>query len=152
MKLTQTLITTLTIALIAIVAVQAQDEKPKHRPGGMMEGLLPPMALEKLQLTADQKAKYEEINKEFAKDAKEFWASHAELREKMKAAREAGDKDKMKELMAEMKPMMEARKSGMEKVKALLTDEQKKTMEEMAEKMRAAHGGGHKPAGEKPKE
>jgi Spy/CpxP family protein refolding chaperone len=147
------------VALLAVAVAVRAEEKPARKGAGaggqrpgMMEHLLPPMAQEKLNLTADQKTKVEELDAAFGKEVKAFWASHAELREKMKAAREAGDKDKMKDLMAEMKPMMEARKSGMEKVKALLTDEQKKTLEEMAEKMRAGRPGGHKPGGEKPKE
>lgn len=132
---------TAAIALIAVAAVQAEDKPaPKKHEGGrpMMEQLLPPMAVEKLNLTADQKAKLDELNAGFKKDMEQYKKDHPVSeadREAMKKARESGDKEAMKaarEKLAEtMKGAIEIRKGYMEKFKATLTDEQKKQLEEM---------------------
>ena len=155
MKLVKSLIAVLAVAVIA-TAASAQD-KPEHKGpagahrGGMMDSLLPPMLVEKLNLTADQKPKYEEIAAAFKKEAVAFREGHADLFAKMKAAREAGDKDKMKELMGEMKPMQDARKASIEKLEALLTDDQKAILKEAREKMMQQHPGAHG-AAKKPNE
>jgi len=144
----------ITLALAAVVAgssvitVRAEDKpvgKPghegQHRPH--FEGLLPPMVLEKIKLTADQKAKYDAIVADFQKET-------APLREKMKAAREAGDKEKMKELFQQIMPL---RKAAMEKLEQVLTDEQKAELKKMREEHgKRGHGapGADQPAKKKP--
>ena len=124
------LITAIALALIAGVTVRADDKPAKACPSKRphMEGLLPSPVLEKLKLTDDQKAKYDVLAADFKKEHQAFRTAHPDLMEKMKAAHEASDKEKMKALREEMKPMWELRKSCMEKVMALLTDDQKAEM------------------------
>jgi Spy/CpxP family protein refolding chaperone len=151
------------LALAAVVATAEQPAAPKgpkegarrFEPGKMP--LLGPKMLEDLSLTAEQKTKYEEINAKFEKERDAYLAAHKPdpaLRDEMKAAREAGDKAKMKELgekaRAENAPLMEIRKKHMDELKATLTAEQKAKLEEVATKMkerRREHG----PAGGAPK-
>ena len=141
------LIAALTLALCSAVTARAEDKPgrpgrggPQGRPG--MEGLLPPKALEDLKLTDEQKAKYDSIVADFQKEQKAFMESHPELREKMKAAHEAGDKEAMKELFAEMKPMMDLRRDAMKELEGVLTEEQKATLQKMREEF-----GKHRPGG-----
>jgi Spy/CpxP family protein refolding chaperone len=139
---------TLIAAAIALLAVasQAGDYRP-DRPRGlrgpregapMIGNLLPPRVLEDLQLTAEQKAKYDALQEKFAAEHKEWMQSHrAEgeaLREQLRAAREAQDVARIKEAQAKLaehrKPVEELRKSYMEKVRALLTPDQIKELDE----------------------
>jgi Spy/CpxP family protein refolding chaperone len=138
------------LMLLTSVAVRAEGDKPKHQGGGpggthmMGESLLPPMLVEKLNLTADQKAKYDELSAAFKKDVEQFRADHPVTdadKEAMKKARESGDKDAMKKFMETRKPLMEKRQAYMEQFKGTLTDEQKKTLDEARAKMMGGHGG-----------
>jgi len=152
-----TLLLTIAVALTAIAAVRAEDkEQPKKHEGGphqmRMEGLLPPMLVEKLNLTADQKAKYDESCAAFKKDAEQYKKDHPISdadREAMKKARESGDKEAMKKFAETFKGLGEIRKGYIEKFEATLTDEQKKTMADARENMKKHVGaarGAHKPA------
>ena len=145
------------VALVAAAAVRAQDTaKPKKHEGApraaRMEGLLPPMLVEKLNLTADQKAKYDESCAAFKKDAEKWHADHPITdadKEAMKKAHESGDKEAMKKFAETRKGLLEIRKGYIEKFEATLTDEQKKTMAEARDNMKKRAGGAHKPAEQK---
>ena len=97
MKSLKTLLAVAMIGLTASLARAEGDGKHARGPGAMMENLVPPFLVDELKLTADQKAKFDELNSAFKKDAEA-------LREK--------------------------RQASMEKLRALLTDEQKAKLEE----------------------
>ncbi len=132
------LITALALALITGISVRAEDQpaaKPGHEGHHRPMGFLPPPMVEKL--TVDQKTKYDAIVADFQKDT-------PDLREKMKAAREAKDEAKIKELREQMAPFF---KAAMGKVMDILTDEQKAELKKMREQRGGQHGGAHgKPA------
>jgi periplasmic protein CpxP/Spy len=81
-------------------------------------------ALDKLNLSDDQKAKVKDIMDKANADRQAFMKEHAE---ELKAAKESGDRDKMRAVFA---PMMEKRKATMEQILAILTDEQKQKLKE----------------------
>ena len=149
------------VALVAIASVRAED-KPEHRRGpgagrgaSMMDQLLPPRAIEKLNLTADQKAKYDELCAAFKKDAEKWRADNPvteEDKEAMKKAHESGDKEAMKKFAEKRKGLMEIRKGYVDKVKDMLTDEQKKQLDDMRGEMQKRAEHGHRAPGEKPAE
>ena len=125
-------------ATVPFLASAAEGGKAgKRGPGG--GDMLQPM-LEKLNLTEEQKAKIKPIREKAAEEGRAFFKEHAA---EMKAAREAGDQEKMKTLMT---PMMEKRKATMEEIRSILTDEQKQKLGEIM----AAHGG-HGKAGKRGK-
>ena len=145
------------IAAIAIVAIVAQAEEGKQRaesggPGArkaLMEGqLLPPKVVEDLSLTADQKTKLDEMSAAFKKEVEAWEQAHPNFKDEVKKAREAQDKEAMKKLMEERKPVYESRKKYIEQFKASLTDEQKKKLEDMKPKMGRRQG--PKPGGPAP--
>jgi Spy/CpxP family protein refolding chaperone len=125
------------IGLVAALGVQAEEtnsptppKPPMHRPiGPMMDNLLPPRALEDLALTADQKAKYDVLAADFKKDAAKWRADNnydpEKAHEEMLKARAANDEATIKKLADQRKGLMDIRKGYADKVRALLTDEQK---------------------------
>jgi len=91
--------------------------------GGRGGALLGSDALAKLNLTADQKEKYEAISAEYAEKAKE---NSAKLRDAFK------DREKLKENLEAMRTeSQKLRTDYLAKVEGLLTSEQKKTFEEV---------------------
>ena len=130
------LITTLALSAVLITGAFAEKEKkgegdkPKHHPP-RMENLLPQPLLEKLNLTAEQRAEYEKLEQQFDAERDKYQAAHKaemeKLREESKVAKEGNDEAKLKEARqkrAELgKPMMELRKSYVDKFAATLTPE-----------------------------
>ena len=109
----------------------AVDEGGKG--GGHGRGEWLQAALEKLNLSEDQKAKIKDIMGKAGAERQEFMKAHAD---ELKAAKESGDQEKMRSVFA---PMREKMKATMEEIKAVLTDEQKqKLMEAMP--ARGEHG------------
>jgi len=154
----------LTLAGLLALSLTARAEDaapaPKHegRPGaGRVMDLVPPMMVEKLELTAEQKAKLADLEKAYAAEREKLPAVSREdtmkMHEELAAARKAGDKAKAQELrkkiMEAYAPQMELRRKYMEQFRALLTDEQKKKLDEARP---AAHGKGAPKGGEKPAE
>ena len=130
------------------VFAQGGTNQPARPPGGprgpggprFEMPLIPPRVMDDLALTAEQKPKVEALQADFAKERDKLRASEtnnpeiAKLRSDMQAAREAGDREKMKSLREQLvpyeKPLLDLRKQYMDKVRVLLTDEQKKTLNE----------------------
>ena len=154
------LIVTLAIVAAATIGVRAGDKEGPGGPprgghdrphGPHSEGLLPPPLLERLNLTDDQKAKVKELSDQFAKEAKEIREKAGITPEDFKAARD--DEAKRKELQEKMKPVMEQlkqlRHDYMDKVKGILTDEQKAKLDEAIQHFKERggdrHGGKHGP-------
>lgn len=141
------------VALLATGAVRAADETnpPARGPGGpwgpggprgpgFEAPLIPPRLMNDLALTAEQKPKVEAIVSEFTQKRDKILADQknnsaiTKLRDEMKAAREARDREKMGELREQLvpydRPLVDLRRESMDKVRALLTDEQKKTLDQ----------------------
>lgn len=135
----QILIVTILTAAIAATTAQAEEGKPR---GKGPEGFVPPPIVEKLSLTEEQKAQLKDLTAQFKKERDalvgERKGEGTGLREQMKDAREAGDEAKIKELREKMRahqePMMKLRKQYVEKLRATLTPEQQKTLEEGLER------------------
>ena len=155
-------ITITAIALLATFGARAAEDSDQPKkgpppgpsgPGGPPRfdvALIPPRLMDELNLTAEQKPKVDVLQSEFAKERDKLRASQtnstefAKLREDMRAAREAGDREKMRSLREQLapyeKPLQDLRKQYTDKVRSLLTDEQKKKLEEAIQ--RRGPGGG----------
>ena len=113
------------VALLSMTAVMAQDGDKKERKAPKefnAEEMTSRMA-DDLQLTAEQKAKVLDLNKDFVKDQKE------QMKER---------KEQMKERKEKRKEFGEKRKAYNEKLKSILTPEQYKKFQE---KHRHGHHG-----------
>ena len=156
------------VTVLAMAGVVMADDKPAasgdapkqqgpggpgaRRRGNPLEGILA-----KLNLSDDQKAKVGDIMKAH-KDAmdkyrEEHKTEFEAVRAKMKEAREAKDQDKMKEAYAEMRKLMEAGpslKDLADKIREVLTDEQKKTFDEAVAEMKKRFENGGGPGGPRP--
>ncbi len=148
------IITLLTFAVAVTttgLAEKAGGDQPvkKKHPGHHGPGqhrhmpLIPPRLIDKLQLTADQQATVSDLGEQWATDRDKWLDEHKEtknLRDEMKAAREAGDQEKITELRQQMRdrmsPLHEMRKGYMEKVKAVLNDDQKRILVEAMQQAR----------------
>ncbi len=130
------------IGLVAGLTAQAQETNtppkppPGNRGGGnrpMMDNLIMPRVLDELALTADQKTKYDALEKDFKSEVAKV--------------REANNGDMQKGRQA----MRDLRKSYQDKVRAFLTDEQKAKLDKAQERARAMmRGGSGGPGGQQP--
>jgi Spy/CpxP family protein refolding chaperone len=174
MKSARTFITLTVATLLAGTLALAQTgqerpDRPRGGPGGgrgpggpggpgaMLDNLLPPRVIEELKLTTEQKAKYDELQAAFKKDADKWRSEHPDSAEKMRKAREAGDRETLRKLAEERRPLMDARRSYVDKFRETLTAEQKETLDKAMEQVRGRRGrggpGGPPPAtpqGERP--
>lgn len=142
MKLISTLgIATLVIGLTAY-AGEGKGEGPRGGHGPGMDHLLPKHAVEDLNLTAEQKTKYDELDKAFKTEAAKWRDAHPGGREEFEKAKEAGDKQALEKLKNQHKEMMDMRKGYVDQVRATLTDEQKAKLDKMREEFKAEHGPG----------
>jgi len=151
MKRLITLSAMVTLALLVVAGpALAQDERPRgerprgerRRPtGNRMRRRTPPFniaqfrqLLGKLDLTDEQKEKIAKLSKDFEKKTAEQKEKVAALRKNISEARKAEDRDKLTELRQEFRKLQttgtEATKEYVESVKKVLTDEQKKKLEE----------------------
>jgi hypothetical protein len=133
------------IGLMAVIGARAADQ-PAPKPLGdqrpprpnMMENLLPPRAVDDLALTTDQKTKYDDLQAGFKKDAAKWRADNnydpEKAREEMKKARDAGDDATVKKLADQRKGLMDLRKSYTDKVRGLLSDDQKAKLDKALER------------------
>jgi Spy/CpxP family protein refolding chaperone len=129
------------LALGAFSVATANDEtnqvKPARRgPGPALNHLLPPRAVESLNLTADQKTKYDSVEADFKSAAAKWREAHPADPEALRKARESGDKDALQKLRDQRKELMDIRKSHVDQVRATLTDEQKAKLDKELEGMR----------------
>jgi Spy/CpxP family protein refolding chaperone len=132
------------VALLSMTAVMAQDGDKKERKAPKefnAEEMTNRMA-DDLELTAEQKAKVLDLNKEFVKDQKE---QMKERKEQMK---------ERKERMEKRKEFGEKRKAYNEKLKSILTPEQYKKFQEKHKHGHHGrpghHGGPRGPRGPRP--
>ena len=129
------------VALLSMTAVMAQDGDKKERKAPKefnAEEMTNRMA-DDLELTAEQKAKVLDLNKEFVKDQKE------QMKER---------KEQMKERKEKRKEFGEKRKAYNEKLKSILTPEQYKKFQEKHKHGHHGrpghHGGPRGPRGPRP--
>jgi len=148
------LITLSAMVLLALLVVAgpalAQDERPRRertRPGADRMRMRQPQfnvarfrqLVAQLDLTDEQKEKITKLEKGFEKKAAEqrekTTEKAQELREKLRKAREDGDRELMTKLRQESRELRvaqgEVSKEFVESVKKVLTDEQKKKLEEL---------------------
>jgi Spy/CpxP family protein refolding chaperone len=158
----------LAFALLAAWATSATgDDKPKAQKGkgplgGLLEQLtklLPDDTQDKLKLTDDQKKQVDQIQQDYAAKTKD---ALSELKDAvttaapaLKKAREDKDKDAQKTAMQPVREkgmeVVKARREYLSKVLDVLTDEQKKTYEEVKQDLPAPFAA-KKPAAKKPAE
>ena len=144
----RSMILTTVLALIAASSVYAGEGKDKpHGPGGPGHhgdmGLLPPHMVDDLALTAEQKTKYAEIETNFKAAAKKYHDEHpiSEAdREAMRKAHESGDKAAMAKYAEQRKGFMEIRKTYVDQLRAALTPEQVKKLDDAHAKFAEHHG------------
>ena len=136
------------LALLAGAYARAEDAPPaqpappaapkKERAHPMMgEMLLRPKVLQDLALTPDQKTKYDELQAAFAKEADAWRLAHKgemeSLHKQMKEAQDAKDTAKVEALQKQQRelfqPQIQVRKQSMDKVRAILTPDQIKTLD-----------------------
>lgn len=129
------------VALLSMTAVMAQDGDKKERRAPKMfsaEEMTDRMAND-LELTAEQKAKVLDLNKEFTKDQQTQMKEREKAREKQ---------------MEKRKEFGEKRKAYDEKLKSILTPEQYKKYQEQHERghhgRRGHQGGPRGPRGPRP--
>lgn len=129
----------LAVFLGPVVAVDADDDAPKRQEKGKgfgrfgaSQGLLPAGATDKLKLSTEQKEKVEKIVKEFEEKNKDLTGK---AREDFQKAIQNKDKDAIKTAATQMREVREKaeklRGEYLEKVAGLLTNEQKKTLEDV---------------------
>jgi Spy/CpxP family protein refolding chaperone len=142
----------LALVLAASVALPAgaQDEKKGRDKGKLFERLselIPADAVEKLKLTDEQKEKFTKLQKEYTEKQK---AAFENSRDAIKKAFEDKDREAVKKAFEESKTAVEkVRNEFFDKASGLLTDEQKKKLEEI-KKDRPNIGGfnpGNRPEG-----
>lgn len=133
------------VALLSMTAVMAQDGDKKERRAPKMfsaEEMTDRMAND-LELTAEQKAKVLDLNKEFTKD------QQTQMKEREKAREKAREKQ-----MEKRKEFGEKRKAYDEKLKSILTPEQYKKYQEQHKRghhgRRGHQGGPRGPRGPRP--
>lgn len=138
------------MAMLALLVVAgpalAQDERPRRertRPTRDRMRVRQPrldaarfrQLVGQLDLTAEQKEKIGKLNKAFEKKAAEQRKKLEALRTKQREARQAEDREKLTALRQEARPLQTAQgemtKEYVESVKKVLTDEQKKKLEEL---------------------
>lgn len=150
MKARTTLMSLAVVALTGLaLAVARAEDKPKaegKQPGGprgagpLLEHLLPPRLVSELKLTAEQKAKYDELEAAFKKDAAKWREEHPMTeadREALRKARQEGDKAKLEKFAQQRKGLMDKRKAYVDQFRTVLTPEQQKQLEEALEQARA---------------
>ncbi len=153
----RTLIAFAAVALLlpfAAVRTEAQttNTPPPGHPTGIRPGdsVLPPVIVDKLALTADQKTQYDTLNVAYKKEHDAWMSAHQAqldaLQQQTQAARQANDHDKMDELRQQrrelMKPANDLRKQYLDKVRDFLTDDQKKTLDSNLPQWRGGGPGG----------
>jgi Spy/CpxP family protein refolding chaperone len=175
-KMKRTLIAFAAVALLLPFAgvrsdAQNTNAPPPGRPAGFRPGdaILPALIVDKLALTADQKDQYDKLNADYKKEHEAWVSAHQAqldaLQQQTQAARQAEDHEKMDELRQQrrelMKPANDLRKQYLDKVRGLLTDDQKKTLDSSLPQWRGGGPGGpggpgghgdHGPDGAPPKD
>lgn len=132
------------LSLVALVtsAAMAADEKgkPAQKKGDAANGkgilavvqnfnkILPPGADEKLKLTDDQKKEVAKLQDEFSSKTRD---AIGKAREALQKARQDKDKGDRQAVMQQFRDVFKTRSEYQDKVEKLLTDDQKKTFEEL---------------------
>jgi Spy/CpxP family protein refolding chaperone len=136
----RTFLATLGVALLGILVAGAvciaQGRGNGHGEGrGGDRGAMMAKAFDKLNLTADQKAKIKSLRDQFQQTNSAALADLKSLRDQMKAARDAKNADQAKSIGQQMRTKMEALKPAREQLRqqilAILTPEQKAQLDQM---------------------
>lgn len=130
--------------VIAVIAVagsfvaraEEQEESKSYR-----ESFVSQRLLDRLSLTDNQRAKVKELRVQFEKVGDDWKAIHKserdELRKERATAKAASDKAKLEELekkwQDQFKPLQDLRQRYLDRLRALLTDDQKKKLNDELE-------------------
>jgi Spy/CpxP family protein refolding chaperone len=134
------------IGLMAAVGVRAADEPSANPPEGHrsmrggMDGLLPQRLLGKLDLTAEQKTKYDTLNASFKKDVAKLESSHSSGSE----GSSTNSAPSSSNASSNRKGIRELHKKYMDQFRPSLTSEQITTLDKAMENMhnnRGSHSG-----------
>jgi Spy/CpxP family protein refolding chaperone len=152
----------LALASGSVQAAAQPEVQPRAKRGGprplgpALEHLLPPRLVEELKLTAEQRARYDQLEAAFKADAEKWRQQHpltdADL-DAIRKARQEGNKAALEKLLPPRKELMQKRKGYVEQFRASLTAEQQQQLDAFLEKgrqrvqQRAGAGG---PRGPKP--
>jgi hypothetical protein len=129
------------IGLVAAVGARAADETPANATGERrpmrsgMDNLLPPHVLEKLALTADQKAKYDALDASFKKDVVNARSSHSS------GSGSVSSTGSTNSVSSSHNGPRELRKSYIDQLRPSLTSDQAATLDKALENMRNNRGG-----------
>ncbi len=138
----QILATVLAAILVLSTAALAQDGGSGKRGDGgggrgKQKGEMIAKLAEKLDLTADQKARIKTLTDQFQQQHQTQRQELQNLHKQAQDARQAGNKDQAKSIHEQMKTKSEALKADrqklMEQIKAILTPEQRTKLEQMKE-------------------
>jgi len=129
--------------LVVTVVLAAEDQKPPKTTGpgdtpsfGMQMPLLTPKMLEKLNLSDEQKEKVDALVKKYGEKQKESMKKLHDTMEKFRKDMNPGDRAKMAQSMQEFMASSGKQHTEAEgKLKALLTEEQKKKYEELKKEL-----------------
>jgi protein CpxP len=129
------------IAIVGILAAglvcvaQGRGEGHGGRGMGGDRGAMMGKALERLNLTADQKTRIQALRTQFQQTNAAALSEMKSLRDQMKSAMEAKDRDKAKSIREQLKSKMETLKPAHEQlhqqILAILTPEQKAELDKM---------------------
>lgn len=125
------------VAVTLVTALGVNGQEVRRRPaavGDTGQPLLPRGAAEKLNLSAEQKEKIAKLDRELTDKTRDVTKT---AREKMEKARADKDRAGMKAAQDELAQAQKARGEYESKVRELLTADQKKTYEELAQKPRS---------------
>jgi protein CpxP len=127
------------IALVAAApSVAGQEHKGKDR-AEMVE-----RAIERLELTAEQKARIAAIRDQFKAQNESLKSELKAAHEQMRDARRDGDKAEAEQIREQMKPKMEqmraARQAMKDQILAVLTPEQRSELEKMKAEVKEKRG------------
>ena len=113
----------------------------QHGKGPMFGHIESPKVIESLALTAEQKTALESLDEAFKKDAEKWHAENPIDEAALKLARENHDKEALHQFYEKQQGLSEIRKGYVQKFRALLTDEQKATLDKELEEgeMRSKH-------------
>ena len=139
---------TLALADNATNTPPAKHQGP-HGEGQLLDHVLPPKIIASLALTADQQSTLDSLEAAYKKDATKWRADNPIDETALKQARDTSDKEALRQFREKQQGLQAIRKGYFDKFRAILTDAQKTTLEEMrSRKTGGQHGA--KPAAPTP--
>ena len=99
--------------------------------GPQFDHVLPPRIIASLALTADQQSTLDGLEAAYKKDAAKWHADNPVDETALKQARDTSDKEALRQFREKQQGLLDIRKGYFDKFRAILTDAQKATLEDM---------------------